>query len=249
MGEKGEKQVALVTGGSRGIGRAILEELASKGLRVAFFHRQPGSGDDVLKRARGKGWDVRGYAVDIVSADSVKEGVGQVHKDFGALHVLVNNAGITRDGLIMRMKDEEWDHVINTNLRGVFFMMRAVAKIMVRQKYGRIVTISSIVGLQGNQGQANYAASKAGVIGLAKSVARELASRNITSNVVAPGFIKTDMTAGLSEEVQKQMARQIPQHRLGEAVDIAKAVAFLASEEAGYITGQVLNVDGGLVTA
>ena len=238
------KQVALVTGASRGIGAAIAQVLAQAGMRVIGTATTADGADKISAALAALGG--RGAVLnvnDIKSGDALVE---DVLKAEGALHVLVNNAGITRDTLSMRMKDDDWAAVIDTNLSAVFRMSRAVMRPMMKQRFGRIVNITSVVGVMGNQGQANYAAAKAGVAGMTRALARELASRNITVNCVAPGFIATDMTAGLPEAQQQALLTQIPLGQLGTPEDIAHAVAFLASIHAGYITGQELNVNGGM---
>jgi 3-oxoacyl-[acyl-carrier protein] reductase len=237
-------RVALVTGSTRGIGRAIAETLAGCGARLAVVGRELGRAEEA---AAAIGREARGYACDVSDVAQVTELVGAVERDLGAVDILVNNAGLTRDNLLMRLKDDDWDQVLNANLRGAFAATRAASRGMMKRRWGRIVNIASVVGLTGNKGQANYAASKAGLIGLTKSVAKELASRNILANVVAPGFIETDMTAALPGEVRTAMQGQIPLERFGRPQDIAGAVAFLASDHAAYITGQVLVVDGGMV--
>lgn len=243
-----ENQVAIVTGAGRGIGEAIAKRLAGEGAKVAVVSRTEGNSQKVaeaLVAEFGEGV-AKGYAVDVADFDAVQKVGEQVLGDFGRCDVLVNNAGITRDTLAMRMSSEDWDVVLNTNLKGAFNFTRSVLRAMVKQRGGRIINIASVSGLLGLAGQANYAASKAGLIGLTKTLARELASRGITANVVAPGFIETDMTAVLSEEIKQGALKQIPQARMGAGDDIAAAVAFLASPEAAYITGQVLAVDGGM---
>jgi 3-oxoacyl-[acyl-carrier protein] reductase len=246
---KFEGQIALVTGASRGIGAAIAHELVARGLTVigtatteegatkisATFAQVPGA----LPGCRGAALNVN----DVAGVDALIDSIVKTH---GAVHVLVNNAGITRDGLAMRMKDDDWDAVLDTNLKAVFRMSRAVMRAMMKQRYGRIVNITSVVGAAGNPGQANYAAAKAGVAGMTRGLARELASRNITVNCVAPGFIETDMTANLPEAQQQALLTQIPLGQLGRPEDIAHAVAFLASPQAAYITGQELHVNGGM---
>ena len=243
-----EGKTALVTGASRGIGRAIALRLAAEGADVAVnFAGSAAKAEEVKNAIIEMGRKAIAIQADVKDASSVAGMVEEVKKTFGRIDILVNNAGVTRDGLLMRMKDEDWETVIDTNLRGVFQCTKAVSKIMMKQRYGRIVNMASVVGLVGNAGQANYAASKAGVIGFSKSVARELASRGITVNMVAPGCIDTDMTAVLSDKVREAMLADIPLARVGKPEDVANAVAFLVSDEAAYITGQVINVDGGMV--
>jgi 3-oxoacyl-[acyl-carrier protein] reductase len=240
-------RVALITGGSRGIGRAICERLGAAGNAVAVnYVSRPDAAEETVAAIEGAGG--RGMAVqaDVADASAVDALFATVEGELGKVEILVNNAGITRDGLLVRMKEEDWDAVLDTNLKGAFLCCRAAAKIMGKQRYGRIINISSVVGEMGNAGQANYCASKAGLIGLTKSVARELAKRNVSVNAITPGFIVTDMTDVLSEKIKENLRGQIPLGRLGEAEDIAHAVAFLASEAAGYITGQVLGVNGGM---
>ncbi|HEV8409536.1 MAG TPA: 3-oxoacyl-[acyl-carrier-protein] reductase [Gemmatimonadaceae bacterium] len=234
---------ALVTGSTRGIGRAIAETLASCGAKVAVVGRDKSKSDAVAGGIAG----ARGYACDVASPSDVLKLVEEVEKDFGAIDILVNNAGITRDNLMLRIKDDDWDAVLDSNLRSAFLAIRAASRGMMKRRWGRIVNISSVVGLTGNKGQTNYAASKAGLIGLTKSVAKELASRNILCNAIAPGFIETDMTAAMTEEARTGMMAQIPLARLGTPADIAWSTAYLCSEYASYMTGQVLVVDGGLV--
>ncbi len=240
-----ENQVAIVTGASRGIGLAIAKRLADEGAKIAAISRSQSSADQAVA-AINEG-RAKGYAVDVADKKSVGEVCEKVLADYGRVDVLVNNAGLTRDGLAMRMSEEDWDTVIDTNLKGAFNFMQGVMRTMIKQRSGRIVNISSVSGLTGNAGQSNYAASKAGLLGLSKSLARELASRNITVNVVAPGFITTDMTGVLPENVKTSVLANIPLGKFGEPEDIAAAVAFLASPEAKYITGQCLTVDGGMV--
>ena len=241
-------QVALVTGASRGIGAAIAAQLAERGLKViGTATTEDGAARIGAALAAHPG--CRGAALDVNDAAAAEALIEAIVKEHGALHVLVNNAGITRDMLAMRLKDEDWDAVLDTNLKAVFRMSRAVMRPMMKQRYGRIVNITSVVGASGNPGQANYAAAKAGVAGMTRALARELGSRGITVNCVAPGFIATDMTAALGEEQQKALAAQIPLGRLGQPADIAAAVAYLASPEAGYVTGQELHVNGGMFMA
>lgn len=243
-----ENQVAIVTGAGRGIGHSIAARLASEGARVACVSRTEENAKrtaDELNAARAD--SAKHYAVDVADHAAVQKTGAQILEDFGKVDVLVNNAGVTRDGLSMRMSVEDWDMVLATNLRGAFNFVQAVQRAMIKQRGGRIINISSVIGLMGNAGQTNYAASKAGLIGFTKSLARELASRSITVNAIAPGFIATDMTGVLSEEIQKKIVGQIPLGKIGEGNDIASAVAFLASAEARYITGQTLCVDGGMV--
>jgi 3-oxoacyl-[acyl-carrier protein] reductase len=238
-------QVALVTGGSRGIGRAIAEELAAAGARVAVAARDLTRAEEAAAALPGEGH--RAYRVDVADPAAVDALVAAVEQDFERLDILVNNAGVTRDNVLFRLKNEDWDLVVDTNLRGAFAAIRAAARGMVRRRYGRIVNISSVVGLVGNRGQANYAAAKAGLLGLTKAVAKELASRNVLVNAVAPGYIETDMTAALSEEARQALLSQIALGRLGTPRDVAAAVRFLVGPGAAYITGQVLVVDGGMV--
>lgn len=234
---------ALVTGSTRGIGKSIAATLADCGARVAVVGRELARSQEVAAEI---GRDAQGFAADVSDVASVVKLVADVQAAFGSVDILVNNAGLTRDNLIMRIKDDDWDAVINTNLRGAFAATKAVTRGMMKRRWGRIINITSIVGIIGNPGQVNYAASKAGLIGLTKSVAKELASRNILSNAIAPGFIETDMTAAMTADARSAMVGQIPLERLGAPLDVAGAVAFLASDLASYITGQVLVVDGGL---
>lgn len=242
-----QNQVAIVTGAGRGIGEAIAKRLAAEGARVAIVSRTEANSVKTAEAINAATPDsAKPYAVDVADFDAVQKVGEQILADFGRCDILVNNAGITRDTLAMRMSSDDWDVVLNTNLKGAFNFTRSVLRAMVKQRSGRIINISSVSGLLGLAGQANYAASKAGLVGLTKTLARELASRGITANVVAPGFIETDMTAVLNEEIRKGALALIPQARMGATDDIASAVAFLASPEAGYITGQVLAVDGGM---
>ena len=237
-------RVALVTGSTRGIGRAIADACAGAGARVAVVGR-----DKAVAQAAAEsiGGDAKGFACDIADTAAVNQLIADVEAAFGAVDILVNNAGLTRDNIVPRLKDEDWQVVVDTNLRGAFATTRAATRGMMKRRWGRIINIASVVGLIGNKGQSNYAASKAGLIGLTKSVAKEFASRNILANVIAPGFIETDMTAKMTPEAREALSKQIPLERLGSAQDIAGMVAFLASDHAAYITGQVFVVDGGMV--
>jgi 3-oxoacyl-[acyl-carrier protein] reductase len=236
---------ALVTGSTRGIGRAIAEALALCGARVAIVGRDKARAAEVATQLPGG--TALGFACDVGDVESVQRLVTEVERDLGSVDILVNNAGLTRDNLLMRLKDDDWDAVIDANLRGAFVAIRAATRGMMKRRWGRVINIASIVGIVGNKGQANYAASKAGLIGLTKSVAKELASRNILANVVAPGFIDTDMTATMTPDARTTLSAQIPLERLGTPNDIAGIVAFLASDLAAYITGQVFVIDGGMV--
>ncbi|WP_261132776.1 3-oxoacyl-[acyl-carrier-protein] reductase [Bacillus sp. Marseille-Q3570] len=241
-------KTALVTGASRGIGRAIAIELAKQGASVAVnYSGSEEKARKVVEEIQENGGQAFAIQSDVSSMDSVTAMIKEVVSTYGSLDILVNNAGITRDNLLMRMKEEEWDEVINTNLKGVFNCTKAVTRQMMKQRSGRIINMASVVGVAGNPGQANYVAAKAGVIGLTKTTAKELSSRGITVNAVAPGFIETDMTDALEGSVKDEMLKQIPLARLGRPEDIAAAVKFLASEESGYITGQTIHVDGGMV--
>ena len=240
-------KTAVVTGGSRGIGRAICLELARGGANVMLCYAgNEQAALDTVAACEALGAKAAAMRCDVSKTDEVKALVDAALQQFGAVHILVNNAGITRDGLLMTMKEDAWDQVLDTNLKGAFLTMKAVARTMMKQRYGRIVNLSSVVGLHGNAGQVNYAASKAGVIGMTKSLAKELASRGVTVNAVAPGFIDTDMTAALTQAARDALLPTIPTQRLGAAEEVAQAVAFLASDQAAYITGQVLAVDGGM---
>lgn len=240
-------KTALITGASRGIGKAIAEEMARQGHMVYLTYvSKPDEAEGVAGTIEASGGKARAFRLDVGDPDAVAAFFQDEIKDKVALAVLVNNAGITRDGLALRMKDEDWDAVLNVNLRGAFVCVREAAKIMTRQRFGRIINITSVSGQMGNAGQLNYSSAKAGLIGLTKAAAKEFASRDITVNAVAPGFIETDMTASLPEDVKKAYLGHIPLKRFGSVDDIAAAVAFLASDKAGYITGQVLAVNGGL---
>ena len=237
-------KVAIITGGARGIGRAIAEVFVADGAKVVIW--------DVLQEELAKttgelGSSTMGQTVDITNSEQVKTAVSQVVEKFGTVHILVNNAGITRDNLLMRMRDEEWDLVLNINLKGMFVCCREVFRPMAKNQWGRIINISSVVGIMGNPGQVNYASSKAGVIGLSKSLAKELASRKITVNVIAPGFIETPMTANLTPELRQVYLNRIPLKRMGTPQDIANLALFIASPQADYITGEVIAVDGGML--
>ncbi len=243
-----ENQVAVVTGAGRGIGHAIAVRLASEGARVASVSRTSENAQRTAEEINATRADsARAYAVDVSDHAAVQKIGERILSDFGRADILVNNAGVTRDTFSVRMSPDDWDVVLNTNLKGAFNFVQAVQRAMTKQRSGRIINISSIIGLIGNAGQTNYAASKAGLIGFTKSLARELASRSITVNAIAPGYVATDMTKALSEEVQKFLQDKIPLKRVAQPEEIAAAVAFLASEEASYITGQVLCVDGGIV--
>ncbi|GHH96526.1 3-oxoacyl-[acyl-carrier-protein] reductase [Neobacillus kokaensis] len=243
-----EGKTALVTGASRGIGREIAIELARQGANVAVnFAGSEAKANEVVDEIKALGRDAFAIQCNVSDSGEVTEMVKATIDHFGSLDVLINNAGITKDNLLMRMKEDEWDDVININLKGVFLVTKAVTRQMMKQRKGRIINIASIVGVSGNPGQANYVAAKAGVIGLTKTTAKELASRNITVNAIAPGFITTDMTDKLPEDVRAEMLKQIPLARLGEPKDIAKAAAFLATDDAAYITGQTIHIDGGMV--
>ena len=240
-------QVAVVTGASRGIGRAIALELANQGADVVVnYSGNEEKAKSVVEEIAAAGSRAIAVQGDVASSDSVAAMLKRTIEEFGKVDILVNNAGITRDNLLMRMKEDEWDQVINTNLKGVFLCTKAVSRPMMKQRKGRIINVASVVGITGNPGQANYVAAKAGVIGFTKTAAKELASRGITVNAVAPGFITTDMTEQLPEDVRGQLLSQIPLGRLGNPGDIAKVTAFLASEDSSYMTGQTLSVDGGM---
>ncbi len=240
-------KVAIVTGGAQGIGRAIAEVLAKHGADVAIADVDPARAQDAVAAVQQLGRRAMAVKVNVADAGETKSMVEQVIKELGKVDILVNNAGITRDGLLLRMREEDWNLVLQVNLTGTFNCTKAVLQPMTKQRYGRIVNIASIVGVMGNAGQANYAASKGAVIGFTKTVAREYATRNVTVNAVAPGFIDTAMTQGLPQEVKDALYKQIPLGRLGQPADVAEAVRFLASDEASYITGQVLHVNGGML--
>ncbi|MFD1705849.1 3-oxoacyl-[acyl-carrier-protein] reductase [Siminovitchia sediminis] len=242
-----EGKVALVTGASRGIGKAVALALAEEGANVVVnYAGSTGKANETVSEIQAMGREAVAYQCNVSDSEAVQAMVKDTVAKFGKLDILVNNAGITRDNLLMRMKEDEWDDVIDTNLKGVFLCTKAVTRQMMKQRSGRIINMASIVGVIGNPGQANYVAAKAGVIGLTKSAARELASRGITVNAVAPGFITTDMTDQLTDEQKDAMLKQIPLEKFGQASDIANTVVFLASDEAGYITGQTIQVDGGM---
>jgi 3-oxoacyl-[acyl-carrier protein] reductase len=238
-----ENKVVMVTGGAAGIGRITAENFAREGAKIAICDINPEAGQAA---AKALGPDASFERVDVASTAAVSGWVDAVFDQYGQIDVLVNNAGITRDGLIMRMKEQDWDAVINVNLKSVFNCIKAVSRVMVKQRSGRIINLASVVGVMGNPGQANYVASKAGIIGLTKTVAKELGARNITVNAVAPGFIETDMTAVLSDKAKEAMLAMIPLQRAGTPQDVADAIAFLASDQAAYITGQVIHVTGGM---
>jgi 3-oxoacyl-[acyl-carrier protein] reductase len=239
-------RTAFITGASRGIGRACAVALSASGARVALAARSLDQLEDLARELRSQGREVFVVGVDMTSADSIKEAIAKTANDFGHIAILVNNAGITKDGLAMRMKKEDWDVVLATNLTGAFLAIQQVLPAMLRERWGRIINISSLVGEMGNPGQANYVASKAGLIGLTKAIAQEMGSRNITVNAVAPGYIETAMTEKLSQELKDNMLGHIPLKRIGLPEEVAAAVRFLASDDASYITGHVLDVNGGL---
>lgn len=240
-------KVVVVTGGNRGIGLAITNRFVNEGARVAVIGTRPESVDPVVEKMTSEGADVKGYALNVADREAVENTFKQIESDFGGIDVLVNNAGITRDTLLMRMKEEDWDDVLDINLKGAFNCLKAVTRPMMKVRKGRIINISSVVGLTGNAGQANYSASKSGLFGLTKSAAKELATRNITVNAVAPGYIETEMTDAVSDTARDAFLNNIPLARPGQGDEVAAAIAFLASDDAAYITGQTVNVDGGLV--
>ena len=241
-------KIAVVTGGSRGIGRAVCQRLAALGATVIVnFVSNPTAAEETVQSIQSAGGKAEAAQFNVAVAEEIETAFKQILDAHGRVDILVNNAGITRDGLLMKMKEEQWDAVLNTNLKGVFLCTKAVSRVMMKQRWGRIINITSVVGFAGNAGQANYAAAKAGIVGFTKSVARELASRGITVNGVAPGYIVTDMTRDLSEEVTNTIKKEIPMGVLGEAEDIAGAVAYLASDEARYVTGQFIHVNGGML--
>ena len=242
-----ERKTAVVTGASRGIGLAIAKRLAGNGYNVAMVASSaPEKNEDAVNEVKALGVDAKAYQCDVADFDKVGETVAKIVEDFGGIYILVNNAGITRDGLLLKMSEENFDSVISVNLKGTFNFIKHCTPVMMKKREGRVVNISSIVGLQGNAGQANYSASKAGIIGMTKSCAREFASRNITFNAVAPGFVETSMTAVLTDKQKEGLFELIPLKRYGQPEDIAAAVGFLCSDDASYITGQVLSVDGGM---
>jgi 3-oxoacyl-[acyl-carrier protein] reductase len=244
-----QNQVAVVTGAGRGIGRAIALKFAQEGADVVCVSRTMENSQKVAEEVRALGRKAWAHAVDVSDAKAVAEAAEKILSEAGKVDILVNNAGVTRDGLVMRMSDEDWDAVLNTNLKGAFVFTKAFSRAFAKQRSGRIINVASVIGLMGNAGQANYAASKAGLIGFTKSVAREFATRGITVNALAPGFIETDMTAVLNDEIKNQILNGIPMKSFGKAEDIANAALFLASPSSRYITGQVLAVDGGMVMA
>lgn len=247
MSDDTKIKTAVVTGASRGIGKAIALELADAGFRVLCISRSIESSKPVVDAINAQGGEAKGYAVDVSKPADVKAASAEILKEWELIDVLVNNAGITRDGLLIRMSDDDWDAVVQTNMSSCFHWTRELIRPMTRARWGRIINIASVIGMIGNPGQANYSAAKAGIIGFTKSVAREFAARNITANVVAPGFIATDMTDILSDEQKESIMRVIPLKRMGTPEDISRMVRFIASDDSAYITGQVFTVDGGMV--
>jgi len=240
-------QIAVITGAGRGIGKGIALKFAAEGADIVSISRTAENAENVAKEVRGMGRRAWAFSVDVADAGSVTTAADKIIAEIGRVDILVNNAGVTRDGLLMRMSEEDWDVVLNTNLKGAFLFTKAFTRVFVKQRSGRIINVASISGLIGNAGQCNYAASKAALLGFTKSIARELASRGITANAVAPGFIETDMTAGLSPELKEEMLKRIPLKSFGQPEDIANAALFLAGPGGRYVTGQVLTVDGGMV--
>ncbi|RKY40002.1 MAG: beta-ketoacyl-ACP reductase [Candidatus Omnitrophota bacterium] len=240
-------KVALITGGGQGIGKEIAILFAQEGAKIAIFDLKEEAIKDTIREIEQKGGEGLGLRVNVANLKEVEEATGKVVDKFGKISILVNNAGITRDALLLRMREEDWDAVLDVNLKGVFNCTKAVAKIMFKQREGKIINISSIIGIRGNVGQANYAASKAGIIGFTKSIAREFASRNIQVNAIAPGFIQTEMTAKMPEASKQSIISQIPSGRLGEKTDVANLALFLASKNSDYINGEVIKVDGGMI--
>ncbi len=243
-----ENKVAIVTGASRGLGKEFATYLGLCGARVALVDISKESLDKTVEELKQKGIDAKGFVADVSNNEQVEKTVADCCAQFGTVHILVNNAGIIRDSFLLRMKEEDWDRVISINLKGTFLFSKAVSKVMLKNRWGRIVSIASVSGLIGNPGQANYSASKAGIMGFTRTIAQELGSRNITVNAIAPGFIVTDMTASLPEEVKKAMEEQTALKRFGEVKDVANALLFLVSDAASFITGQTITVDGGLTT-
>lgn len=241
-------KVALITGGSRGIGKEIALELARNGVNIAISYVSNGEkANEVLEEIKSYGVKAVAIKTNVSVEEDVTQMIKTIEEELGIIDILVNNAGVTKDNLLIRMKEEDWDEVMNVNLKGTFLCTKAVSRAMMKKKYGKIINISSVVGVMGNAGQGNYSASKAGVIGFTKSMAKELASRGIRVNAIAPGFIQTDMTEGLKDEIKETMLKEIPLNYFGNPKDIANLVVFLASESSDYITGQVINVDGGMI--